>query len=304
MRWLRRNKSERTAERPKRFLGWAIVLGLLFGLVGAGEYPEDRLRVVRNHINERPVSGDIVLVGIDEKSLREIGRWPWPRNRYAKLIESIDAAGPKQQVHDLMFSEETDPANDRRLAEAIGRSSNVALAYLPRAGAQDGTYEDVRPLPMFMKNSRLGTIGLRYNYANEAWYLPRSSSRNGKVIPSFASLLAGDSHPSSAEFRVNYAFDPDSVRTISAVDVLDGRVGAAELKGKTVVVGTTTERLGDQFMLPGWGKASGVYIHIIGAETLKAGNRIGPGLDSGLTWLPPRWPFSSFHEAAGSRLLR
>src|SRR5262245_53022793 len=142
MRWLRRNKSERKVERPKRILGWAVVLGLLFGLVGAGEYPEDRLRVVRNPINERPVSGDIVLVGIDEKSLREVGRWPWPRKRYADLIESIDAAGPTQQVHDLMFSEKTDPANDRRLAEAIGRSSNVALAYLPRAGAQDGTYED------------------------------------------------------------------------------------------------------------------------------------------------------------------
>ena len=96
MRWLRRKDRARKTERPKRILGWALVLGLLFGLAGAGEYPEDRLRVVRNHINERPVSGDIVLVGIDEKSVREVGRWPWPRSRYAELVESIDAAAPKQ----------------------------------------------------------------------------------------------------------------------------------------------------------------------------------------------------------------
>ena len=119
MRWLRRKDRARTTERPKRILGWALVLGLLFGLAGAGEYPEDRLRVVRNHINERPVSGDIVLVGIDEKALREVGRWPWPRDRYAELIESIDAAGPKQQVHDIVLSERTEPVQDRRHADAL-----------------------------------------------------------------------------------------------------------------------------------------------------------------------------------------
>ena len=280
MRWLRRKDRRGKTERPTRILGWALVLGLLFGLIGAGEYPEDRLRVVRNHINERPVSGDIVLVGVDEKSLREVGRWPWPRSRYADLIESIDAAGPKQQVHDLMFSEVTQPAEDRRLADAIAGSSNVALAYLPRTGAQDGTFQDARPLPMFMGSSRLGSIALRYNYANEAWLLPRGASRDGQLIPSFASLLAGAKPASSDEFRVNYGFDPASVPTFSAVDVLEGRVPASELKGKTVVVGTTTERLGDQFMLPGWGKTSGVYIHVIGAETLVAGDPIDLG------WLP------------------
>src|SRR5262245_10397145 len=103
MRWLRRKDREPGAKRPARMLAWAIALGFLFGLVGAGEYPEDRLRAVRNHINERPVSGDIVLVGIDEKSVGEVGRWPWPRGRYADLVDAIQAAGPQQQVHDIMF---------------------------------------------------------------------------------------------------------------------------------------------------------------------------------------------------------
>ncbi len=80
MRWPNRRNREPGAKRPARMLAWAMVLGLLFGLVGAGEYPEDRLRVVRNHINERPASGDIVLVGIDEKSRgrgRTLALAPW-----------------------------------------------------------------------------------------------------------------------------------------------------------------------------------------------------------------------------------
>ncbi len=279
MPWLRRKNRERKERKPTRLLAWALVLGFLFGLVGAGEYPEDRLRVVRNHINERPASGDIVLVGIDEKSLREVGRWPWPRGRYADLVDAIEAAKPAQQVHDIMFPDRSDAAQDRKLATAIARADNVTLAYLSRAGAQDGKFEDVQPLPEFRKQSSVGTIGLRYNYANEAWLVPLGAERGNSVIPSLSAVLAQRYSGRSNEFRVNYAFDPASIPVLSAVDVLAGRHTDA-LKGKSVVVGLAAERLGDQFTLPGWGKASGVYIHIIGAETLKAGNPIDLG------WLP------------------
>jgi EAL domain-containing protein (putative c-di-GMP-specific phosphodiesterase class I)/CHASE2 domain-containing sensor protein len=280
MRWPNRRNREPGAKRPATMLAWAVIVGLLFGIVAAGEYPEDRLRAVRNHINERPVSGQIVLVGIDEKSVREIGRWPWPRSRYAQLIEALDKAEPQQQVHDILLSERTDPALDRQLAQALRHSNNVTLAYLPRAGAQEGKYEDVRPLPELLENVGIGTIHLQYNYANEAWFLPRGTRRGDTVIPSLSSILSDRNMGSDAAFRVNYAFDPASIPVYSAADVIDGRVGKAQLQGKTVIVGTDSERLGDQFMLPGWGKASGVYLHILGAETLKAGRPIDLG------WIP------------------
>ena len=298
MRWPNRRNREPGAKRPARMLAWAVVLGLLFGIVAAGEYPEDRLRAVRNHINERPVSGQIVLVGIDEKSVREIGRWPWPRSRYAQLIEALDKAEPQQQVHDILLSERTDPALDRQLARTMSHSSNITLAYLPRAGAQEGKYEDVRPLPQFLENAGIGTIGLQYNYANEAWLLPRGTRRGDTVIPSLASILADRNMGSDADFRVNYAFDPASIPVYSAADVIDGRVGKAQLRGKTVIVGTDSERLGDQFMIPGWGKASGVYLHILGAETLKAGRPVDLG------WIPAYLAACLLAFAAIKRKLR
>jgi EAL domain-containing protein (putative c-di-GMP-specific phosphodiesterase class I)/CHASE2 domain-containing sensor protein len=279
MRWLRRKNRERKESKPTRMLAWALVLGLIFALVRAGEYPEDRLRAVRNHLNERPTSGEIVMVGIDEKSLREVGRWPWPRGRYAELVDAIDAAKPRQQVHDIMFPDRSDPEQDRQLAAAFKRSSNVTLAYLPRSGAQNGKYEDVRPLPEFREHAGVGTIALQYNYANEGWMLPLGTQRGEAVIPSLSTVLAQRYSGRSDEFRVNYAFDPASIRTFSAADVIAGR-HHEDLRGKTVVVGLSAERLGDQFMLPGWGKMSGVYIHIIGAETLKAGKPIDLG------WIP------------------
>ena len=280
MRWLRRKDRAEGAGRFPKMLVWALVLSFLYGLAGGIEYFEDGLRVARNHINERKASGDIVLVQIDEKALREVGRWPWPRGRYAALMDSIGAAKPKQQVHDINFPDKSDPAQDRRLAEAIERSGNVVLPYLPRAGAREGQLEDLKPLPEFRKNARLGTIGLWYNYANEAWLLPRGHYQGKALIPSFAAVLADQPQASDDSFRVNYSFAPESIPTVSAADVLSGRADPRMLEGKTVIVGTTAERLGDQFRIPGWGKASGVYIHIFGAETLKAGQPIDLG------WVP------------------
>ena len=188
--------------------------------------------------------------------------------------------GPGQQVHDIMFPDKSDPVQDQSLAQALARSGNATLAYLPRAGAQDGKFEDVRPLPELRQYARIGTIALQYNYANEAWSLPHGTRRGTSVIPSLSSILAGETMVTDQDFRANYAFDPGSIPAYSAADVMAGKVDPARLRGKTVVVGTVAERLGDQFMLPGWGKASGVYIHIIGAETLKAGEPIDLG------WVP------------------
>jgi CHASE2 domain-containing sensor protein len=178
-----------------------------------------------------------------------------------------------------MFPDRSEPEQDRALAEALGRSNNITIAYLPRTGAQEGKFEDVRPLQQFRDKAGVGTIAVRYNYANEAWHMPLGVERGNAIIPSLATVLAERFSGRSSEFRINYAFDPASIQEISAADVLSGRSKDA-LKGKTVVVGLAAERLGDQFMLPGWGKGSGVYIHIIAAETLKAGHPVDLG------WFP------------------
>ncbi|MGH6707296.1 MAG: CHASE2 domain-containing protein, partial [Sphingomicrobium sp.] len=280
MRWLRRRERKSGSKSPAKLLAWAIGLGLLFGLAGAGEYPEDRLRVVRNHINERPASGDIVLVSVDEKALQQIGRWPWPRSRYADLIEALDAAHPKLQVLDLMFPEKSEPAEDKRLAQALERSGNVVLAYIPRVGARDGVISDVEPLPEFTSRAGLASVSVYYNYAHEVWFLPKAVSRDGRIIPSFASILADKKPQTTKNFRVNYAIDARSIPTISAADVMAGRFEPGRLRGKTVVVGVTVERLGDQYMIPGYGRAGGVNVQILGAETLKAGQPIDLG------WIP------------------
>ena len=280
MRWLRRKDRIAGARRFPKMLIWALVIGFLYGLAGGIEYFEDGLRNARNRINQRDASGDIVLVAIDEKALREVGRWPWPRGRYATLIDAIGSAKPKQQVHDYMFPEASVPAEDIKLAKAIERNPNVTLGYFLRLGAREGQIEDVRPLPMFAEHAQLASIAFWYNYANEVWTIPYSAHSGSERFPALASVLADVRSDSESAFRINYAFRPSSIPVISAADLLNGRADPGQLTGKTVVVGPTSARLGDQYRLPGWGNEGGVYIHIIGAETLKAGR------PTDLGWLP------------------
>jgi len=71
----------------------------------------------------------IVLVAIDEESMRAIGRqWPWPRGLHAELIDRMAKAGATAIGMDLLFAEPSDPAEDAKLAAAIQRAGNVVLA--------------------------------------------------------------------------------------------------------------------------------------------------------------------------------
>jgi adenylate cyclase len=66
----------------------------------------------------RTLDERIVIVDIDEKSLAEVGRWPWGRNRMAELTEELFA---RQQVavlgFDVVFAEADDSSGLKRLRQ-------------------------------------------------------------------------------------------------------------------------------------------------------------------------------------------
>ena len=54
---------------------------------------------------ERDPGQDVVMVLVDEKSLKEVGRWPWSRDLHAKLVERIQAGGAKVIGLDIIYAE-------------------------------------------------------------------------------------------------------------------------------------------------------------------------------------------------------
>jgi adenylate cyclase len=68
---------------------------------------------------------DIVIAAIDEKSLGSLGRWPWSRDKFARLVKRLTEEGAEIIVFDIILSE--GEKNDRVLGQAIQKAGNVIL---------------------------------------------------------------------------------------------------------------------------------------------------------------------------------
>ncbi|HEU5067656.1 MAG TPA: EAL domain-containing protein [Sphingomicrobium sp.] len=271
-------EDKRPERKPWRLLLWAAVVGLLFGLFVVPNPLEDALRTARNNLHRHRASGDIILVKIDNESLQQVGRWPWSRREYAQLVDKLTAAGAKRIFFDLQFYASTNPADDQSFADAIKRSGRVTLAAGGSVGAESRA--DQPPLAMLVHNGNLGATGFSYNFENAVWKLPYALPSAKSQVRSFASLISGRPGAPGSTFPVDYSIDPQSIPTISAGTVLEGRFNARTIAGHDVIVGAASNTIGDIYNIPGFRQAGGVYIHVLGAETLKSGTPIDFG------WIP------------------
>ncbi|HEY9654549.1 MAG TPA: CHASE2 domain-containing protein, partial [Crinalium sp.] len=92
---------------------------------------------------ERAGDDRLVLIAIDDASIKQIGLFPWSRKQYVKLLNTLsekEAAAPSVVVIDLIWSEPS--PDDAKLAQAIGRSGRVVLAQ-----ARDSTGLPLLPVP-------------------------------------------------------------------------------------------------------------------------------------------------------------
>lgn len=69
----------------------------------------------------------VILVDIDEASLRELGPWPWSRAQIAELTNRLSAYGAGKQIYDIVF--ETPRAGDAQLAAALA-ANKAAIAQI------------------------------------------------------------------------------------------------------------------------------------------------------------------------------
>ena len=91
-------------------------------------YSDFRFKI-RGNIKPNP---QIAIVAIDEKSINELGRWPWSRRIIARLVEKLVDYEPKVIAFDIVFSERDTDESDRALGEALEKSDNSILGYFFR----------------------------------------------------------------------------------------------------------------------------------------------------------------------------
>jgi len=75
-----------------------------------------------------PSGGETIIATIDEKSLSELGRWPWPRTTIARLIETLKNNGVKVIGFDVVFSEPDDNSSLKTINELTREAQKYGLA--------------------------------------------------------------------------------------------------------------------------------------------------------------------------------
>jgi len=81
---------------------------------------------IRYHLHGRTLPPpNIAIVGIDDRSLEKIGRWPWDRTKLAFLVDSLKGMGAKVIMLDIILSEPS--KSDKVLARSIQKAGNVML---------------------------------------------------------------------------------------------------------------------------------------------------------------------------------
>ena len=267
--------------RGRRIAMWSCLVALLFGVLDLGRPAEDYLLMARNAARSQPASGDIVVIAVDDRSLREIGGWPWPRSMNGRLAEELDRLGARKIAFDIDFSSHSTKAEDRQFAASLSRLENKAMLAMrfsmdPRSGERTNLF----PLPELRRHVDVGNINARHGYDGSVWSLPYGLDFDGRPYRSMSGALAGVEQV-AGEYRVDYATDPKSIHQISAIEVLRGRVPRASIEGKIAMVGLASTQLGDIYRVPGHGLMPGIYIQALGIETLKKGRPVEGG------WLLP-----------------
>ena len=101
-------------ERPRRFrvgLDRWLALALLLAWVPIRLWdpaPVEALRLrtfdAFQTLQPRPVTmRPVVIVDIDEESIRALGQWPWARTRVAELVRRLTEAGAAVIAFDAVF---------------------------------------------------------------------------------------------------------------------------------------------------------------------------------------------------------
>ena len=97
-------------------LGLVCLVSLSFPVSTLSQKLNDFFFRVRRPL---PTSSQVALVLIDDATLEQHGRWPWPRAELAKLIRAVSAQSPKAIGVDVLLPELEDEANDAALTAAI-----------------------------------------------------------------------------------------------------------------------------------------------------------------------------------------
>ncbi|MHA4835491.1 EAL domain-containing protein [Sphingopyxis sp. MSC1_008] len=264
-----------------RSIALSLLLSVVVGLLAVAE-PIDRIAESAVGWNAwRPVSGDTVILALDDKTMNAVEDRDFNVLHHAKLIGAVDATPAKRLFVDFSYDRRLKDRDFPKLANAVRHMGKRIVLAVP-GNNTEGTTTVVNnwPDPAFGTEAKQACICWEYDFW-QVWRVPLAVSANGRLLPSFSALLADRQPDRPGIFSLDLSYDTKTITQYSAIDLMSGKLDPELLRGKDVIFAPAAATSPDQHYLPGHDKVFGAYIHLIAGEALKRGNPIDIG------WAPP-----------------
>jgi len=235
----------------------------------------------------------IIVIEIDEQSIRQIGPWPWPRSVHAQLLRKLAPANPKHIIFDVLFPEMSDDIEaDKSFAHAM---SGLPQLVLPIYFAKDSFHQQALEVPparlFYAQNPKLGHphVDCNTDAICRSVFLKEGVGKAHWPHLTLAALSQEVDQPpgqraqyaTTAPFKIrrdfhNYIPFPntyDGIPTVSYVDVLNRQITFNEFQHATILIGMTATGLGDVIATPS-GLMPGVFVNAIIFNALESNTLI------------------------------
>ncbi|WP_457744907.1 CHASE2 domain-containing protein [Sulfurimonas sp.] len=274
-----------------------------------------------------------IMIDIDEKSLKTLGQWPWPRIMMADLVGKIEQYHPAAIGLDIIFPEKdrTSPSeinsfyknyfnidknvitvpkvlrdNDAIFANVLKKSNSVLGIYLSNTTHDTPecnitTNINIKDMTFNLKEYKYMLCNTAVLQENARYFgfinnnrdsdgilrrMPLLKEYNNFLIPSFSLTLISQLDPNielkHKKFKIfDYEIEPDKdssfllsfyphkwYKKISAIDILNGKVDASLLRGKIVLIGSSSLGLHDNLVRTNGVRTTGTKIHMTMLENL------------------------------------
>lgn len=218
-----------------------------------------------------PFDERITVVTVDDRSIQEFGRWPWPRQLHTRLLKRLTEYGVRAVGFDVLFIEEqNDGSNaDREFAEAIRANGHTVLAFAPYFDPEAGSILEHLPRPMFANAAAsLGHVDIELDsdgmcrsfYLRAGLYEARWPILSRAVLevgggghvddPGLGQETRGNGWVRQGLRLIPFARQDSKPTILSYNDVLNGVYSEDQFRDKYVLVGVTASGLGDALSTP------------------------------------------------------
>ena len=260
-----------------KILAAALCACLLCGTISLLDPFEIVGQLTRGKIRRHFPSGNVVIVVIDDKSLRELGQNPWPKTRIGDIIARLHAAGARKIALDTPYWGEEAERHDQYFQDLLSKTHGTVILPAPVTTDPISRKQRLNLPPNNLRAwAHIANTNFSHNWDGYVHNVPYSITFNGMMLPSLASAMTGQAGSSDDNFPIDMAINLRALAVISAADVLQNRWKPSLVAGKDVVIGEASSNI-QLYGVVGYGMVPSSFVHAAAIETLNAGRPVKLG---------------------------